>query len=115
MLESLIKEDGLKIISLEFVELRCSRCYEGAHLIVSPFSMGKYHLPGYALVNKCSAHRNIGTPNSIYIITKVKSKILSSGWVVHIRRWFRRWGVDDLLGVLGDVIHSVMIDERLVE
>ena len=44
-----------------------------------------------------------------------KSKILSSCWVVDIRKWFRRWGVDDLLELSGDVMHYVMIEERLVE
>ena len=36
-----------------------------------------------------------------------KSKILSSGWVVDIRKWFRSWGVDVLLEVSGDVMHEV--------
>ena len=44
-----------------------------------------------------------------------KSKILSSGWVVDIRKWFRRWVVDDLLEISGDTIQYVMIEERLVE
>ena len=44
-----------------------------------------------------------------------KSKILSSGWVVEIRKRFKRWGVDDLLELLGDAMHYVMIEERLVE
>ena len=44
-----------------------------------------------------------------------KSKILSSSWVVDIRKWFRRWDVDELLEVSGDAMHYVMIEERLVE
>ena len=44
-----------------------------------------------------------------------KSKILSSDWVVDIKKWFRRWGVDDLLELLSDAMHYVMIEERLVE
>ena len=40
-----------------------------------------------------------------------KSKILSSGWVVDIRKWFRRWGVDDLLELSSDAMHYVMIAE----
>ena len=44
-----------------------------------------------------------------------KSKILSSGWVVDIRKWFRRWGVDDLLELSGNAMQYVMIEERLME
>ena len=85
-----------------------------------------YLLPGYALGNRHSAHRDIGTPKSKYI-TKVKnmpnnrlphlawnagcklqknhnSKILSSGSVVDIRKWFRRWGVDELLELSGNAM-----------
>ena len=44
-----------------------------------------------------------------------KSKFLSSSWVVDIRKWFRRWGMDDLLELLGDTMQYVMIEERLME
>ena len=45
----------------------------------------------------------------------VGCKIQSSRWVVDIRKWFRRWGVDDLLELSGDTMQYVMIEERLVE
>ena len=41
--------------------------------------------------------------------------LLSSSWVVDIRKWFRRWGVDDLLELSGNAMQYVMIEERLVE
>ena len=44
-----------------------------------------------------------------------KGKILSSSWVVDIRKWFGRWGVDDLLELSGDTMQYVMIEERLVK
>ena len=44
-----------------------------------------------------------------------KSKRLSSGWVVDISKWFRIWGVDDLLEFSDNAMQYVMIEERLVE
>ena len=44
-----------------------------------------------------------------------KSKILSFGWGFDIKKWFRRWGVDDLLELSGNAMQYVMIEERLVE
>ena len=32
-----------------------------------------------------------------------------------LRKWYKRWGVDDLLELSGDAIHYLMIEERLVE
>ena len=34
---------------------------------------------------------------------------------IDIRKWFRIWGVDDLLERSGDAMYYVMIEERLVE
>ena len=39
----------------------------------------------------------------------------SLGWVVDIRKWITRWGVDNLLELSGNVMQYVMIVERLVE
>ena len=45
-----------------------------------------------------------------------KSNILSFGWVVDIKIWFKRWDVDDdLLDLYGDARKYVVIDERLME
>ena len=44
-----------------------------------------------------------------------KSKILSSGWMVDIRKWFKQWGVEDLLELSGDAMQYVVIEERLME
>ena len=44
-----------------------------------------------------------------------KSKILSSGWVLDIRKWFGRWGVQDLLDLPSDATQDALIEERLVE
>ena len=89
-----------------------------------------YLLPTYALGNMCLAHRKISTPKSIWIHYKSQeyawnagcklqknhnSKILSSGSVVDIRKWLRRWGVDELLELLGNVMQYVIIEERLME
>ena len=32
-----------------------------------------------------------------------------------LRKWFRRWGVGDLLELSGNVMQYVMIEERLME
>ena len=34
---------------------------------------------------------------------------------VDIRKWFQRWCVYDLLELLGNAMHYVMIEERLLE
>ena len=39
----------------------------------------------------------------------------SSGWVADIKKWFRRWGMDDLLELSGNAMQYAMIEERLVE
>ena len=44
-----------------------------------------------------------------------KSKTLSSGWVLDIRKWFRRWGVEDLLELPSDAMQDSIIEERLIE
>ena len=64
----------------------------------------------YALGNKCSTSRYISATKGIcqnhilpYLAWNVgckknqKSKILSSSWVVEIKKWFKRWDVEDLL------------------
>ena len=43
------------------------------------------------------------------------SESCALSWVVDIRKWFRRWGVDDLLGLSGDAMHYLMIEESLME
>ena len=43
-----------------------------------------------------------------------KSKIILSGWVVDIRKWFRRWGVDGLLEFSGNAMHYVKKIENLL-
>ena len=35
--------------------------------------------------------------------------------IVDVRKWFRGWGVDDLLELSGNAMKYVMIEERLVE
>ena len=44
-----------------------------------------------------------------------KSKILSSGWVVDIKKWFKRWDVEDLQELSSDAMKFVVIEERLMD
>ena len=44
-----------------------------------------------------------------------KRKILSNGWVLDIMKWFKRWGVKDLLELSNDVMKYVTIEDRLLE
>ena len=41
--------------------------------------------------------------------------ILSFAWVVDIKRYFKRWDVEDLLELLSDAMKHVVIEERLME
>ena len=66
-------------------------------------NMPNHRLPHLAWNVGCKLQKNL------------KRKILSSDWVVHIRKWFWRWGVDDLLELLDDATHYIMYEERLVE
>ena len=38
------------------------------------------------------------------------SKILSYGWVVDIKKWFKTWDVKDLLELSSDAMKYVVID-----
>ena len=38
-----------------------------------------------------------------------------SDWVVDIKKWFKRWDVEDLLELSSDVMKYVVIEERLME
>ena len=38
-----------------------------------------------------------------------------SDWVVDIKKWFKRWDVEDLLELSSDVMKCVVIEERLME
>ena len=40
-----------------------------------------------------------------------KSKMLSSSWVLNIMKWFKRWGVKDLLQLLGDTMNYEIIED----
>ena len=64
-------------------------------------NMPNHRLPHLSLNVGCKLQKNH------------KSKILSSGWVVDIRKWFRRWDVDDLLELSGDAMHYVMFEGGL--
>ena len=44
-----------------------------------------------------------------------KSKILSSEWVVDIKKWFKRWDMEDLLELPSDDMKYVVIEEILTE
>ena len=44
-----------------------------------------------------------------------KGKILSSGWVLDIRKWFGMLGVEDLLELPSDAMQDAIIEERLIE
>ena len=39
------------------------------------------------------------------------SKILSSSWALDIMKWFKRWGVKDLLELSGDAMKYVTIED----
>ena len=41
-----------------------------------------------------------------------KSKILPSGWIVDIKKWFQTWDVEDLLELSRDAMKYVVIEER---
>ena len=43
------------------------------------------------------------------------NKIVSSGWVVDIKKWFERWYVEGLFELSSDVMNYVVIGERLAE
>ena len=43
------------------------------------------------------------------------TKILSFGWVVEIKKWFKRWDVGDILELSSDGMKYVVIEERLIE
>ena len=44
-----------------------------------------------------------------------KSKILSYGWVIDIKKWFKRWDVEDLLKLSSGVMKYIVIEERLMD
>ena len=44
-----------------------------------------------------------------------KNKIVSSCWVVDIKKWFKRWDVEDLLELSSDSMKYVDIEERLID
>ena len=44
-----------------------------------------------------------------------KSKIMSSGWVLHTRKWIGRWAMEDLLELPSDAMQDIIIEERLIE
>ena len=44
-----------------------------------------------------------------------KSRILSFGWVVDIKKWFKIWDVEDLLELSSDAMKYVAIEERLMK
>ena len=44
-----------------------------------------------------------------------KSKILSCGGVVDIKKWFKRWYVEALLKLLNDVMKYASIEESLMQ
>ena len=46
---------------------------------------------------KCSRLPKAAKEVSIKIQKNHKSKILSSGWMLDIQTWFKRWGVDNFL------------------
>ena len=44
-----------------------------------------------------------------------KRSILSIGWVLDIMKWFKRWGVKDLLALSGNATKYVINENRLLE
>ena len=44
-----------------------------------------------------------------------KSKLLSSCWVVDIKKWFKRWDMEDLLKLSSDATKYLVIEERLMD
>ena len=44
-----------------------------------------------------------------------KTKILSCGWVLEIRKWFKRWGIKDLLELFGDTMKYMIVEDILLE
>ena len=42
-----------------------------------------------------------------------ESKILSGGWVRDSMKWFKRWGVKDLLELSGDAMKYVILEDKL--
>ena len=41
--------------------------------------------------------------------------MLSTGWVFDIKKYFKRWGVEDLLELPCDVMQYITIEERLID
>ena len=46
---------------------------------------------------------------------KITTKNYSSSSIVDIKKWFKRWVVENILELSSDVMQYVVIDEKLME